>query len=90
MKMANWTSRAVYHGKRLADERVKLTDGLIGRLGWHEGADITAQAMREFSETLRDAYDKHEATVGADYPPDSERTQRLDHYLAHRHERRPE
>ena len=52
----HYLSRAVHHGKRLAKDRTPLTDDLIGRLGYHEGADVTVQAMAEFSEALREAY----------------------------------
>lgn len=53
-----WSARARYHGARLAREGRALTDQLVGSLGYHEGADVTVEAMANFSRELRAAYSR--------------------------------
>ena len=54
--MHHMIARAQFHGRRLKAEGVALTPSLIGRLGYHEGADVTVAAMRRFSAAVTEAY----------------------------------
>jgi hypothetical protein len=55
--MHHMIARARFHGRRLARENKALSAGLIGSIGYHEGADVSVEAMRTFSRELRASYD---------------------------------
>ena len=73
----SWDSRAAWHGKRLAREGYRSLRGdTIGSLAWHEGADVTVQAMDDFAAKLqaafrteRDRLDAEERAAGFEVSP---------------------
>ena len=60
----HWTNRARFHGRRLFAEGRELSPSLIGSLAYHEGANVTVQAVADFSRELRSAYETARIEAG--------------------------